>query len=103
MTVLLMRRRGATMIQAAAFANPLTLPMAITGTLTYFYFALTEHVQLGAGFIGMVYIKGALILIVTSWLGIRFASLLMPYLSDKRHAQSYPLLLLIVLSVMLLT
>nr|WP_231130389.1 sulfite exporter TauE/SafE family protein [Providencia stuartii] len=103
MTVPLMRRRGATMIQAAAFANPLTLPMAITGTLTYFYFALTEHVQLGAGFIGMVYIKGALILIVTSWLGIRFASLLMSYLSDKRHAQSYPLLLLIVLSVMLLT
>ncbi|EKT59497.1 sulfite exporter TauE/SafE family protein [Providencia sneebia] len=100
MTVPLMRRRGASMIQAAAFANPLTLPMAITGTLTYFYFALAHHIELGEGFIGMIYIKAALILIATSWLGIRFASLLMPYLSDKRHAQSYPILLFIVLGVM---
>ncbi len=103
MTVPLMRRRGASMIQAAAFANPLTLPMAITGTLTYFYFAIDKHVDLGADFLGMIYLKGALILIAASWLGIRFASLLMPYLSDKRHAQSYPLLLLVVLTVMLLT
>lgn len=103
MTVPLMRRRGASMIQAAAFANPLTLPMAITGTLTYSYFAMTKHLELGAGFMGMIYIKGALILITSSWLGIRFAALLMPYLSDKRHAQSYPLLLLIVLVAMLLT
>ncbi|OAT53171.1 sulfite exporter TauE/SafE family protein [Providencia heimbachae] len=102
MTVPLMRRRGASMIQAAAFANPLTLPMAITGTLTYFYFAVAKHLELGAGFIGMIYIKGALILIASSWLGIRFAAVLMPYLSDKRHAQSYPILLMIVLCVMLL-
>lgn len=103
MTVPLMRRRGASMIQAAAFANPLTLPMAVTGTFTYLYFAFTQHIELGDGFLGMIYVKGALILIVSSWLGIRFANLLMPYLSDKRHAQSYPLLLLIVLAVMLLT
>lgn len=103
MTVPLMRRRGASMIQAAAFANPLTLPMAITGTFTYFYFAINKHVDLGTGFLGMIYLKGALILIAASWLGIRFAGLLMPYLSDKRHAQSYPLLLLVVLTVMLLT
>lgn len=103
MTVPLMRRRGASMIQAAAFANPLTLPMAITGTLTYFFFAIDQHIDLGAGFLGMIYIKGALILIAASWLGIRFAGLLMPYLSDKRHAQSYPLLLLVVLMVMLFT
>ncbi|MEQ4626961.1 sulfite exporter TauE/SafE family protein [Providencia manganoxydans] len=101
MTVPLMRRRGASMIQAAAFANPLTLPMAITGTLTYLYFALTKDIELGSGFIGMIYIKGALILIATSWLGIRFAGLLMPYLSDKRHAQSYPILLFVVLYVIL--
>lgn len=103
MTVPLMRRRGASMIQAAAIANPLTLPMAITGTLTYLYFAFAKQIELGEGFIGMIYIKGALILIASSWLGIRFASLLMPYLSDNRHAQIYPLLLLIVLCVMLLT
>ncbi len=102
MTVPLMRRRGASMIQAAAFANPLTLPMAITGTLTYFYFAMVKHLELGVGFIGMIYIKGALILVASSWLGIRFAAVLMPYLSDKRHAQSYPILLMIVLCVMLL-
>ena len=101
MTVPLMRRRGASMLQAAAFANPLTLPMAITGSIIYFYFAMEKHFELGTGFLGMIYIKGALILIATSWIGIRFASFLMPYLSDKRHAQSYPILLMIVLGVML--
>ena len=103
MTVPLMRRRGASMIQAAAFANPLTLPMAITGTLTYLYFAMTKHIELGDGFMGMIYIKGALILIALSWLGIRFSALLMPYLNDQRHTKSYLLLLLIVLVTMLLT
>lgn len=101
MTVPLMRRRGASMLQAAAFANPLTLPMAITGSVMYFYFAVEKHIELGSGFWGMIYIKGALILIATSWLGIRFASFLMPYLSDKRHAQSYPILLMVVIGVML--
>ncbi|HHR6394176.1 TPA: sulfite exporter TauE/SafE family protein [Providencia alcalifaciens] len=101
MTVPLMRRRGASMLQAAAFANPLTLPMAITGSIIYFYFAMEKHFELGTGFLGMIYIKGALILIATSWIGIRFASFLMPYLSDKRHAQSYPILLMIVLGGML--
>ncbi|SUC26098.1 Uncharacterised protein [Providencia rustigianii] len=67
----------------------------------YFYFAVEKHIELGSGFWGMIYIKGALILIATSWLGIRFASFLMPYLSDKRHAQSYPILLMVVLGVML--
>lgn len=46
MTVPLMRRRGASMIQAAAFANPLTLPMAITGTLTYFFLLSTNTLTL---------------------------------------------------------
>jgi uncharacterized membrane protein YfcA len=57
MTVPLMRRRGVSMIQAAAMANPLTLPMALTSTITYALFAYYHHLDFGAGFVGFLYLK----------------------------------------------
>ncbi len=103
MTVPLMRRRGATMMQAAAMANPLTLPLAITGTLTYLFLSLEKNMDFGDGFIGFLYLKGALLLIASSWLGIKFASLFMRRISDAWHARIYPFLLFTVLCAMIAT
>src|SRR5690606_27574584 len=70
MTVPLMRRRGASMTTATAMANPLTLPMALSGTLVYALLAGQGH-ALGSGYAGYVDLPAFGLLALGSWLGIR--------------------------------
>lgn len=98
MTVPLMRRRGATMAQAAAVANLLTLPLAATATLTWLLMALPS--ALPCGFIGNIWWLAAGLLVAGSWLGLRAAARWLAKLPDRWHVRIYPLLLLLVLLVM---
>ncbi len=102
MTVPLMRRRGATLMQAAALANPLTLPMALTSTLTYALASLYRPIPPVPGFIGYIDIQAALVLMAGSYAGMWLAGHLVKRVPDRLHAGLYPWLLGLVLVVMLL-
>ena len=99
MTVPLMRRRGASMTAATAMANPLSLPMAVTGTLAYVLLS-RQHVELGSGFAGYVDVRAGLALVAGSWLGIRLATPWIGKMPDGLHAKAYLALLTLVLVVM---
>lgn len=101
MTVPLMRRRGAGMAQATAMANPLSLPMALTGTATYVLLAWERSVTLGPWHAGYVDLRAFLALVAGSWLGIKLASPLIGRIPDHLHARVYLALLICVLIVML--
>ncbi|MDF3918518.1 sulfite exporter TauE/SafE family protein [Salinicola salarius] len=98
MAVPLMRRRGASMTAATAMANPLSLPMAISGTATYVL--MSGDTALGAWYAGYVDLRALLALAVGSWLGIRLASRWIGRIPDRIHAGVYLLLLTVVLAVM---
>ena len=100
MTVPLMRRRGATMTQATAMANPLSLPMAITGTATYVALAWRQGAALGPGHAGYVDLLAFLVLAAGSWAGIRLASPYIVRIPDRIHAVTYIALLSVVLAIM---
>lgn len=102
MTVPLMRRRGAEMAQAAAMANPLSLPMALTGTLTYILLARHETAAFGSCFAGYVDIQAFILLIAGSWLGQKISAPLIGRIPDKLYAKSYLALLVFVLLVMVM-
>lgn len=102
MTVPLMRRRGATMVQAAALANPLTLPMALTATLTYAIASLYRPEPSAPGFVGYLDIQAAVILMAASFVGMWLAGYVAAWVPDKLHASLYPWLLSLVLGVMIL-
>ena len=99
MTVPLMRRRGASMTAATAMANPLSLPMAVSGTATYVLLS-SNHPALGDWYAGYVDLRALLALAVGSWLGIRLASTWIGRIPDRIHARVYLLLLTMVLVVM---
>ena len=88
------------MQESAAMANPLTLPMAITSSVVYWLYTTHDQLDFGEGFIGFLYIKGAILLIFSAWIGIKIGTHLMKYLPDHIHAKAYPILLMIVLAVM---
>ncbi|AGG31669.1 TPA: sulfite exporter TauE/SafE family protein [Morganella morganii] len=102
MTVPLMRRRGAEMAQATAMANPLSLPMALAGTLTYILLARHETAEFGSGFAGYVDIQAFMLLIAGSWLGQKLSAPLIGRIPDKLYAKSYLALLIFVLLVMVI-
>ncbi len=99
MTVPLMRRRGASMTAATAMANPLSLPMAVSGTATYVLLSAGDT-ALGTWYAGYVDLRALLALAVGSWLGIRLASRWIGRIPDRVHARVYLLLLTVVLVVM---
>lgn len=101
MTVPLMRRRGATMVQAAALANPLTLPMALTATLTYGMTSLWHSATYLPGLVGYIDIQAAVVLIAGSFTGMWLAGHAVSHIPDRLHAQLYPWLLSLVLVVMI--
>ena len=53
MTVPLLRRCGLSMSQATSMANPLSVPVALAGTLTYMAMAGFTEFDLGPWFVGM--------------------------------------------------
>ena len=95
------RRRGTPMAQSAAIANALTLPLALTATFTYVALSFTSPLNSESGFIGYIWLKAALILICSTWVGLKISERFLSRIPDKWHARVYPLLLSLVLIVML--
>lgn len=100
-TVPLMRRRGASMTAATAAANPLSLPMAVMGSLSYAMLAWNAD-SLGPWHVGYIDLRACLVLVLGSCLGIRLASRWIGKIPDRIHAQAYIVLLGVVFLLMLL-
>lgn len=100
MTVPLLRRCGLSMSQATSMANPLSVPVALAGTLTYMALAGFSETDLGAWFIGYVDLLAFSVLTVGSLLGIRLATPWIGRIPDRVHAWVYIGLLVIVLAAM---
>lgn len=97
MTVPLLRRCGLSMSQATSMANPLSVPVAVAGTLTYMALAGFSETDLGAWFVGYVDLLAFAVLTVGSLLGIRLATPWIGRIPDRVHARVYVGLLIIVL------
>ena len=80
------------MRECISAANPLSLPVAISGW----------HKIPAAGFLGFISLKILGVLILTGWAGIVFSRRIIPAVPDIWHARIYVLLLCLVLVAMLL-
>jgi uncharacterized membrane protein YfcA len=95
MTVPLLRRHGYEMQYCVTAANPLSIPVAVFGTLTY---AITGiHAELGEYYIGFVNIHVLLILAMFGAIGVAVARRWLPKVPDSLHAKVYLFLLVLVL------
>ncbi|AIX73956.1 MAG: sulfite exporter TauE/SafE family protein [Mixta calida] len=100
MTVPLLRRHGHAMRACISAANPLSLPVALCGAVTY---AISGWHKIPAGgFVGFISLKILGLLLVTGWAGIVFSRRTIPAVPDVWHARIYVMLLCIVLMAMLL-
>jgi uncharacterized membrane protein YfcA len=97
MTVPLLRRCGLSMSQATSMANPLSVPVALAGTLTYMLMAGFSETDLGPLFIGYVDLLAFAVLTLGSMLGIRLATPWIGRIPDRVHAWVYIGLLVIVM------
>ncbi len=102
MTVPLLRRSGLSMTLATAMANPLSVPVAVVGTLTYVLLAGVHPLGLGPWFAGYVNLPAFALLILGSLLGMRLATPLIGRIPDRLHAGFYIGLLGLVLLAMVL-
>jgi uncharacterized membrane protein YfcA len=102
MTVPLLRRRGLPMAKAAAMANPLTLPVALVGTVAYMAAARSLPAALAPWIVGYVDLLAFAALALGSLIGIRLGAPLIPRIPDRLHARVYILLLALVMLSMLL-
>ncbi|GAB3475402.1 sulfite exporter TauE/SafE family protein [Nocardiopsis coralliicola] len=98
LTVPLLRRRGLTMAQSTAMANPLTLPVALIGTAVY---AVLGDAA-APGRIGYVDLFAAAALLAASLPTIAVAKRLIPHIPDRVHAAAYVALLIASLAAILL-
>ncbi|MFJ5966364.1 sulfite exporter TauE/SafE family protein [Streptomyces sp. NPDC093060] len=97
MTVPLLRRRGLLMAEATAMANPLSVPVAVAGTLVY---ALAPTAASGAGQFGYVHVPAGAALLVGSLPTIAVMRRVTGRVPDRAHSAAYVVLLLVVLIVM---
>lgn len=98
MTVPLLRRHGYTMQESVSAANPLSLPVALCGSVTY---AISGWQQIPmSGFLGFISLKSLALLVGAGWLGILFTRRYLPAVPDVWHARIYVLLLCMVLLAM---
>lgn len=97
MTVPLLRRCGLSMSQATSMANPLSLPVALAGTLTYMAMAGFTEFDLGPWFVGYVDVMAFAVLTVGSLVGIRLATPWIGRIPDRMHARVYVGLLVLVM------
>lgn len=97
MTVPLLRRCGLSMSQATSMANPLSVPVALAGTLTYMLMAGFSEADVGPWFIGYVDLLAFAVLTLGSMLGIRLATPWIGRIPDRVHARVYIALLIIVM------
>jgi|APAra7269097451_1048561.scaffolds.fasta_scaffold02370_4 uncharacterized membrane protein YfcA len=96
MTVPLLRRRGLSMSQATSMANPLSLPVAVAGTLTYMAMAGVTR-DLGPWLVGYLDLQAFAVLTIGSLVGIRFATPWIGRIPDRLHAWVYLGLLVVVM------
>jgi uncharacterized membrane protein YfcA len=89
------------MSEAAALANPLSLPSAIAGSLVYTVLAFGDE-GLGGGFVGYVDVIALMILVAGSWCGIRLGATLVGRIPDNVHAKAYLSLLALMMAVMVM-
>lgn len=97
MTVPLLRRCGLSMSQATSMANPLSVPVAVAGTLTYMALARFGQAELGAWFVGYVDLLAFAVLTLGSLIGIRLAAPWIGRIPDRVHAWVYIALLMMVM------
>ena len=100
MTVPLLRRHGYEMQECVSASNPLSLPVALCGAVTYAIIGW-HSIPLG-GFIGFISLKILGLLVLTGWAGIVFSRRAIPAVSDVWYARIYVLLLCLVLLAMLI-
>ncbi|KNC13339.1 membrane protein [Pantoea sp. RIT-PI-b] len=96
MTVPLLRRHGYAMRDCVSAANPLSLPVAICGAITY---AISGWQKIAAsGYLGFISLKILVLLVIAGFSGIMFARRCIPAVPDVWHARVYVALLCLVLS-----
>ncbi|GAA4616751.1 TSUP family transporter [Saccharopolyspora hordei] len=100
LTVPLLRRRGLPMADAAAMANPLSIPVAVAGTAVY---ALAAPTTAHPGQLGHVNVLVTAALLCGSLPTIAVVKRLVGRIPDRLHALAYLALLLLVLVTMLVT
>ncbi|ANH94972.1 MULTISPECIES: sulfite exporter TauE/SafE family protein [unclassified Streptomyces] len=96
MTVPLLRRRGLPMATATALANPLSVPVALAGTLVY---ALAPAAPAHTGRVGYVDLVACVALLCGSLPTIAVARRLGARVPDRIHSVAYVALLVLVLAV----
>lgn len=97
MTVPLFRRCGLDMSSAVALANPLSMPLAIAGTMTFVVGYILQPVDLGMHFMGYFYYPALLCLVVGGYTGMKLAGAWSNKLSNRIHERGYIVLLSLVL------
>lgn len=97
MTVPLFRRCGLDMKYSVALANPLSMPVALAGALTFIVGGLLQPQPLGLHFIGYFYYPALFCLVLGGYIGMKVAGLLAHKLSNQIHEQGYIVLLVLVL------
>lgn len=102
MTVPLMRRRGLDMASSSAMANPLSLPVAVVGTLAYVLLAWRQGGPVGPWHAGYVDLRAFAVLTLSAYAGIRLSAPLAGRIPDRLHARIYVGLLMLVFVVMAL-
>jgi uncharacterized membrane protein YfcA len=100
MTVPLLRRHGYAMGECISASNPLSLPVALCGAVTYAVIGW-QNIPV-SGFLGFISLKILGLLVLTGWAGIVFSRRVIPALPDIWHARIYVILLCLVLLAMLL-
>ncbi|MDA3629882.1 sulfite exporter TauE/SafE family protein [Saccharopolyspora sp. WRP15-2] len=100
LTVPLLRRRGLPMADAAAMANPLSIPVAVAGTAVY---ALATPTATYPGQIGHVNFVVGAILLCGSLPTIALTKRLVGKIPDRVHAIAYVALLVVVMITMIVT
>ncbi len=102
MTVPLLRRRGLSMTHATAMANPLSLPVAVLGTLTYAAMAWHQPLTQGPRYLGNIDLAAFALLSLGSLAGIRLAGRWVGRIPDRIHARVYIALLALVMASMMI-
>lgn len=97
MTVPLLRRCGLSMSQATSMANPLSVPVALAGTITYMALASFTGTDFGPWFVGFVDLLAFFVLTLGALLGIRLATPWIGRIPDRLHARVYVGLLMFVM------
>ncbi|MFF4083442.1 sulfite exporter TauE/SafE family protein [Streptomyces sp. NPDC087218] len=98
MTVPLLRRRGLPMAEATAMANPLSVPVAVVGTVVYALAAPALHAR--AGLLGHIDLFACAALLGGSLPTIALARRAATRVPDRVHSVAYVALLVIVLLAM---